>query len=478
MALATRGLSTIAIATALVGVLGLWALLGSTDHPLPGAAVPTDPAPAVPVAAPLRELPTERATVAAAVEPATTTASVRSYDVVYADLLATMHRGASLARQTPIDDGAFGTVQQRTNDLFAEMCTQVVDSGPRTVQKLLGFVNDWENRFVRQDLYCCQVILELRLKVLTDLPDGVAQRRELVAAMLDGMLVAEGLAEMVFRLLQHRSYVEPVHEPSLTALLGAATGELAHLKPMVMDLLLDLWLRMDDRNADLLALCEGQQGSETQRAALARLLCTTKYREFALDRIKASKDYVCMTDAAMLAARMLDGPTAIAIVQALKSTPEAELQPVGAYSVLAERFPEQLEASYEEALARGVMPAHRENALQALAFLPEGRGIDLARRAFESDGHARVRGVSLLALARLPTAEFASLFDIAVADAEFVGSTFGPDYLSGALRNHAPRCTDPNFLDRATNTLLAILPSGKVQVRGAIEALRGQYVPR
>ena len=86
--------------------------------------------------------------------------------------------------------------------------------------------------------------------------------------------------------------------------------------------------------------------------------------------------------------------------------------------------------------------------------------------------------IGLLALARLPTNDFARHFDRALADASFTSGSFGPVYLANALRNHAPRCSDVNFLDRATSTLLALLPADMAQARSHVEAIRRQHVPR
>lgn len=478
MALMTRGVRPMLFGISLVGVLGLWGILWSTSLPQATAADP-EPGSAVAAAAvaPLSAGQSLREVVAQDEDVAPAVAAPRGYDEVYVDIIASLLHGAGLAQRQQVDDGSIAEASKRSGDLFGEMCTRVEDAGPRTLQKMLGFASDWKNPELRRDLYACQVILELRLRVMSDMQGKEKVRQELVGSMLDAMLVTEDVAMVMFDLLRRRPYVEPLHEPSLVALVDAATGSLAYLRPMANELLMDLWLRMDDRNADLLALCDGHAGAASQRAALARLVCSDRYREFAMDRIKASADIVCMNEAAMLAARRLDAQTAISIVQTLKSTPAAELQPISAYNVLADRFPDELGESYQDALARGVMPAHRENAMQSLAFLPDGKWLDFAKRAFDSDDSKRVRGVCLLALAQLPSEEFARYFDVLVADTTFLLSPQGPSYLAAAIGNHAPRCQDPNFLDRASNTLLSILPSGARQARQSIEDLRRQYIP-
>jgi hypothetical protein len=457
----------------IAGTLGLWGLLRPDVAPGPSGSGPLVAQPATPQAAATESERVEREPLEPA-GPEEAATPPRTFDAVYADILAVMlHTSSNRDEAAGNED-----LRQQVGDLFAEMCTTIADAGPRSLQKVLGCAGDWSGPNHQVDINACRLILELRLKVMADAPDLVSSRRELVTSMIESMLVSRDVAQLVYDILRRRPYVEAVHESSLTALLGAASGELAFLHPMVLEMLLDLWLRMDDRNVDLLALVEGHGGVEAQRQALARLLLTDRYRDFALDRIKSMRDIRCMDDAALHAARHLDGPTAIKVVESLKATPEAELHPLGAYSILAERFPDLLEQSYIEALARGVLPAHRENAMQGLAFLPGDRWLELARRGFESDGAERVRGVCLLALAKLPTPEFGKVLDVALADPAFVSSVYGPSYLSGAVRNHAPRCTDVNFLDRATGSLLALLPSGSRQAREQIEGVRRQYVPQ
>lgn len=410
--------------------------------------------------------------------PPTAKASApRDYDEVYADIVATMaalRQGIQAANATAPPAASPDTL----GDLFREMTTTIVDCGPRTLQKLAAMapvLMAAENAVHHE---ACRLILEFRLQVLAAAADPDNHRRDLARAMLDLMLVHEGVARLVYGQLHRRKHLDATHEPQLSTMLQIAAGELRHLRPMVLDLLLDLWVDMPDRSADLMLLLDGTEGPDAKRGALARLLLVPRYRELALDRIASSQDIRAMDEGALTAARNLDADEAIRVALTLKSCREAELHPLAAYTVLAERFPQQLLASYQDSLSRGLHPAHRENALQALAFQGGDVGSSAADLAFTQDTEVRCRGVGLLALARLSTAEFARHFDRAIADPSFTTGQHGPVYLVNALRNHAPRCVDVNFLDRATSTLLALLPAGMAQARSNVEALRRQHVPR
>lgn len=409
--------------------------------------------------------------------PTADAATPRDYDAVYGDIVATM----LALRQTVQASNATAPPSASTDTLgglFREMTTTVADCGPRTLQKIAAMAPVLLTAENAVHEHACRLILELRLQVLAAAPDPDNLRRDIVRAMLDLMLVHEDVARLVHGQLHRRKHLDATHEPQLSSMLPIAAGELRHLRPMVLDLLLDLWVDMPDRSADLMLLLDGAEGPDAKRGALARLLLIPRYRELALERIATSQDIRAMDEGALLAARNLDADEAIRIAQTLKSCREAELHPLNAYTILAERFPKELLASYQDALARGVHPAHRENAVQALAFQSGDVGASAADLAFTHDSELRCRGVGLLALARLPTNDFARHFDRALADASFTSGSFGPVYLANALRNHAPRCSDVNFLDRATSTLLALLPADMAQARSHVEAIRRQHVPR
>ena len=203
------------------------------------------------------------------------------------------------------------------------------------------------------------------------------------------------------------------------------------------------------------------------------------YRRMAIERLLETHDPVTMDEAAMFAAKRLPATDALFVVSALKSSPEGEGAYFAAYRGLAERHPADLAASYQQCLADGVMPAHRMNAIMSLGNVGELQR-DTVRLAFDQDPSYRVKGVALLALAsELPTAEFAPLFDTALADPGFLGAEFGPSDLGNALRNHAlVRRGDSNFIARATTALLAVLPTGNDAVRTRLEATRREFVMR
>ncbi len=478
---ATKKLAFAAVAL-LVAALGLWQLPLSAGDP---AVRPAERADSAAAAAPSGFVPmdsrlfapnTSLTSLRMAVPPAAG-AAARDFDAVYGDIVATM---LALRHSAQVLNGTAQPLALPDNlgELFREMTTSVTDCGPRTLQKiaamapvLLAAENAVHNR-------ACRLILEIRLQVIGAAPDLDNHRRELVRSMLDLMLVHEDVARLIYQQLHCRKQLDATHEPQLRAMLQMAAGELGHLRPMVLDLLLDLWIEVPDRSSDLMRLLDGSEGPDAKRGALARLLLVPRYRELALDRIVSSHDILAMDEGALMAARTLDADEAIRILRTLKSCREVELHPLAGYTVLAERFPMELLASYQDSLGRGLHTAHRENAVQALAFQGGDVGSSAAELAFTHDTELRCRGIGLLALARLPTNDFARHFDLALADASFTMGQYGPVYLANALRNHAPRCTDVNFLDRATSTLLAMLPIDMAQARSNVEALRRQHVSR
>ncbi len=463
-------------------VLIVWLFVGGEGPPKANAsdlslAASLAPAPAPsPIADSSQRVP-------APVAPATpaTAKPPRSFDEVYADILQTM----SGARQLPVDldakarEAAQQAVQTKLGELFLEMATEVKESGSRAMQKLLSLGRPFEHELAVPDVHACRLILDFDLQVMTKEPERLAQRSPLVQLLLEKMSVTSDLAHLTHALLHKKGYLQREHEDLLKAMLDASVGDLAHLRPLILDLLLDLWLSTDTGNANLLTLVEGAEGAMAKQAALARLLLTEKYRELAMVKLIALRDAVAMDQASLLAARSLDASEALRILAAFKSTPQGEFHSFSGYSTLAERFPKELAQNYEKSLADGVMPAHRENAMQSLAHLPGNEWTSLAQRAFEHDPSARVKGVALLALAaKQRSADFERAFDIGLGNPEFAGSQFGQSYLANALLNHAGRSGDVNFLDRASSSLLAILPTSSVQVRADLASLRKQYLPR
>ena len=375
--------------------------------------------------------------------------------------------------------GARTAADDSRERLLAEMVTEVATPGQHAMRKLAALPGSWQDDVAVIHVFACRVIIDLSLQFTSHQADRAMERRELVATMLDYMPFSRDFTTFTHTMLRQKPWLEMVHEARLLALLDTAKGDLEFLARPVQDLLATLWCYGDVNNEDVLALLDGSRGKPLEAAALHRLLLTPSYRRMAIERLLETHDPVTMDEAAMFAAKRLPATDALFVVSALKSSPEGEGAYFAAYRGLAERHPADLAASYQQCLADGVMPAHRMNAIMSLGNVGELQR-DTVRLAFDQDPSYRVKGVALLALAsELPTAEFAPLFDTALADPGFLGAEFGPSDLGNALRNHAlVRRGDSNFIARATTALLAVLPTGNDAVRTRLEATRREFVMR
>jgi hypothetical protein len=467
-----------------VGSLATWIWLRQ-DVPMLGSDDPRLHAPPVPAGLSQSgwEGRVESAPPAASAEKANADAKARSFDEVYADIVACLSAQANAAANPngERDGGGFPPEAGRLNALMEEMITRVPDSGGSAVHKVASLRFAWATPEAAIDVFACRAIVDLQLQARTKNAAALGAPAKLVGNLLDHMAFTVDLAQFAHGLLNRKPYLGREHEPILRAMLQAAVGEQAYLGPLARDLLLTIYLNMDADNGDLLALAQGGDGTEAQTAALHRLLLSQQYRDFAIAQLVASRDASRMNQAALFAVENLDAKQALQIVIALKSTPEGANRPFGAYFRLAERSPEELAQSYEAALSSNTLPAHRMNALWHLGNIEGARGRELATLGFHSDPSPRVRGVALLAIAsRLTSAEFAPLFDQAIGDKALLAAEFGWDDIVTSVGNHARRKggADVNFLDRATRMLLGGLPANRADLQGEVTALRREYVPQ
>ncbi len=410
-----------------------WALsdddVASSGGLLPDSARSQSKAEPVSIAAPSDGLSGRSSAIDGAVVP-----REPSFDEVYADILRAMSevRAKEAARAPESEREA---CRKDLGLLFEEMVGKVRDSGPKTVSKILSLGNRLAEDGA-MEAAACRLILDFSIQVMSKEPDLKPGRASLVSSMVESFTASVDVAKFFHGILQKRNCLEMVHEPLLKGVLDACVGDLQAVRPLAMDLLLELWATADSGSASLLALAEGAEGQVAAYAALARLLLIEKYRDYAIAKLVASRDATVMDQASLVAARTLGAKDAIHILASMKSTAEGELHSFSGYAVVAERFPDELSASYLDALAQGVMPAHRENAMQNLAHLRGEKWAELARTALAEDSNARVRGVALLGLApRLRSDAFGPLFESALADPRFLSSECGPSPSSAVGRD-------------------------------------------
>jgi hypothetical protein len=174
--------------------------------------------------------------------------------------------------------------------------------------------------------------------------------------------------------------------------------------------------------------------------------------------------------ASLVAALRLPFATAVEVLSRLRSA--REHLHLGAYAALAERFPNELAAHYQEALGAGVRPLHREQVVSALGFYTDGKvGLPQVLLAFDQDPAPRVRDTALMALGgNAPVADFQPRCMTAIED-----STVPRSLIVNALGNAATR-VDANWLDQATRAL-ALSAGITPQVAARIEQLRTQHLP-
>ncbi|MBM3595842.1 MAG: hypothetical protein FJX31_08745 [Alphaproteobacteria bacterium] len=297
----------------------------------------------------------------------------------------------------------------------------------------------------------------------------------LVRSIVDLMPASESMAAIAAERLANRPFLRAEHETPLLTLLEGASGPLEFLRKPVIALLRTLWDNIGRGSngdaGDLLVLFEQSVDSPLFALAVERLILLDRYRAAVVSRLCQIGDSRLIDQAGRAAALRLPFADAVSTIGTMRSS--LGHVHLGAYTALAERFPSELSRHYEECLASGVRPRHREEVIAALGnYTDSSIGMPAASLAFDGDSDPRVRGVALLAMGSSAALEvFQPRLTVAIEDARVSRA-----FVVNALCNAAPRL-DPNWLKMTIDVVLA---SGGVDesLQRRLEHLKSQYLPK
>jgi len=323
------------------------------------------------------------------------------------ELCAKATRASELARDDEIE--AARETDQQVRALFGRLLDTFPDAGERSLAMLLEFpdpattpdappVVDHARRTVLQMVL--GVDLDRRHRLAQEVDDFTRSDR-LVQVLLESLPTHSIAADVGTSTLAGKPYLRLTHEPAVLDLVRLA-GEGRFSREFATRLLTTLWdnlQRTGERSSDetsMLALLYLDDRDRSQAVTACRqLLADARYRDLVYSRLRERGDRELATDVARLAAHEMEPQQAL---RALR-----ELHPLlehagGLYLGVGVRAPEAVADAYREHLAHDQRADVRRDLVMGLGMQPNGRGLEIAELAMQSDPDPEVRIQALFAL--------------------------------------------------------------------------------